>query len=33
MMWTATPYNDQDVQPGDPFIIPVQPKKPMLWTP
>ena len=33
MMWTATPYNDQDVQPGDPFIIPVQPKRLMLWTP
>ena len=32
MVWTATPYNDQDVRPGGTIIIPVPPKEPVLWT-
>ena len=33
VVWTATPYNNQDGEPESSVMIPVQPGKPMLWTP
>ena len=33
VVWAATPYNNQDGEPESSIMIPVQPGKPMLWTP
>ena len=33
VVWTATPYNNQDGEPESSVMIPVQPGKHMLWTP